>query len=168
MSDAPAWAALALSVLNTGYLGYRSYRGRKHAQAAGPVAEIRPALVAAQEGFQHIVTESGVYSDWFLADPRPLRAEPLEDLAKRTADDDLAERIRRLAAHCRECFALAPSKPGPRIYSFGGGSDSYPDYYAQEDTEIRHKTAQLVEAARDGLQQAEAAVNRLNVLEARL
>jgi len=125
-------------------------------------------LAEARDAFQHIITESGVYTAWFLTDPRPLRSEPLEDLAKRTADETLADMIRELGAQCRKCYALAPTKPGPRVYSLGGRSDSYPSMYSDEDAEVDRKQLDLVEAARTGRDAADAALDRLNLLESRI
>jgi hypothetical protein len=165
MSDAPAWTALALSVGNTGWLGVQGWRARRHRLAAGPSVDTRAALEAAREDCQTVIAVGGADTSWFLDDARRSIDQRLLDLAKRTADEQLAGHLQGAATSLRSAFGHAPTH-GPGVYSLMAGSSTPAE--RQEEAERAERRAHVVGAIREALSAVEAALDRLNTLERRL
>lgn len=165
MKNAPAWIGVILGLINSGVLGWNGWQGRKRRKAIGPADDVRTAVERARDGFQTLLEQGGATDEWFLTDPRPLRDQPLEDLARRAADTTLSELLKNIAASSRRCFASAAPRPGPRVYAVGV---EQPAVYREEDARIASANLAVVEAARLGQAQCEMALDRLNHLERRL
>lgn len=164
MSDAPAWTALGLSVVNSVTLIVGAQRRRRRRNAAGPTADIRRVLTQARNGLQHLTAIGGESSDWFLAPDRKDTDRRLSDLAQRRDDEQLRRLLDDTAAAWRECFALSPPPRDPRVYS--GGED--PESYGREDADSARRKGDVAAAARGGMEVANRALHRLNDLERRL
>ena len=164
MSDAPAWTALGLSVVNSGALVVGAQRRRHRRNAVGPADDIRPALTDARDGFRHLTAVGGETSSWFLDADRKATDQRLSDLAKRCDDEQLRRLLDDTAAAWRKCFALSPPPHGVRVFGIG----EYPESYRRQDEESARRKGEVVEAAHDGLDVANRALDRLNDLERRL
>lgn len=167
MSDAVAWAALGLSVANTGWLVGRATVGKRRRTAIGPASEIRDVVSAARSRLQHLVIAGGETTDWFSHPERRIIGQQLTDLAMRVHDATLRREMLRLDEQWRTCRGKSPPSREPRAYLLGPGIDDDPSY-AAEEAELDRRRGDVAESAMVGVEIANAALDRLNHLETRL
>ncbi|MCU1624078.1 MAG: hypothetical protein JWL79_2923 [Frankiales bacterium] len=159
------WGGLVLSVGNTAALSVAGFRRRRHHLAAGPVDEIRALSARIRDDCTHVIASGGVITTWFLDDARRGTDAQLDDLSKRTDDEQLAGLLAGAATTWRQGFGHAPGPPSPRVHVVG---EPYHPDYAEEDRARAASMGNLVEAMRETMTTTEAAVDRLNKLARRL
>jgi hypothetical protein len=130
----------------------------------GPADLLREEVTQARDGFQHLITEGGASSAWFLADERRGLEQRLLDTAGRVGNKHLQRAVIEVSDVWKQAFGAAPGPRGMRVYGLDDGPSRV---YAEEDAELAQRSAVVAQHASNGLSAAEAALKILNMLETR-
>lgn len=161
MGDAPAWAAIGISVLTFMWTEYRFGRERRRRRAAGPTRDIRVALTDLRAPLEDVVAV-GRDSAWFMHEARRDLGRRVRDQIRRTSDLELAAALEAAADAWDAAFALAPRRRGARMIGRSIESDAR---HAREDAERIAAFAKAAKAAGAGLDEVRGALRRLAELE---
>lgn len=135
---------------------------RRHKVALGPDDEaVRLALTTARGLFREIVDQRGFEVTWYLAEERRDTGQRLKDLSYRRDDPHLKEAMTRVAQAWDDAAASAPPSRIMMAYA------DEPEAPREQRRRRKHDEARerQVHSARAGIEQVEAALERLNTLE---
>ena len=166
MSTATSWVAVAISFASLA-LSVRTDRRTRvelHRRVAiGPVDdELRDVVIQTRTLFQDVVTNGGCESSWGGFDGRTSPSQQLHDHAPRVGDTALKESVENAARAWDATVAFAQPPRAPRVYN---PNLPYPEDWAREDARYETLFAQQVAVARNGIEECNAALDRLNELE---
>jgi hypothetical protein len=111
------------------------------------------------------LSNGGQDQDWYHDnDIRGLETE-LADFEKRIGDATARRHLSDLVGNLSVARLASPEPAGPRSYNLG---EPQPPQFIDQDRDIAQRMAQTQPSLTSALQSAEAALERLNVLERRL
>ena len=116
-------------------------------------------VTRALAAFQDLVTSGGADTAFFLDDEHRLIGQDIRHAAARTPSNRLKGALLEGASTWDRAFATAPPDLGPQVVNLKNIGASFPPEYERRRGEV-------AEVARDGLDQCERGLARLNAEEA--